>query len=181
LLCVRDGEKQNTPIGRGRGYRFGLPNQEYYFKSGDEMKQLFNDLPEAIANCSEIVEKIEIYNLAREVLLPKFEIPEAFVVAEDQTDGGKRGENKFLQYLTYEGAKRRYVEVTDEIRERIDFELLTIENSGYPGYFLIVQDFIAEARKMGVSVGGAWVCGRFGRGVLPGHHQHRPTQIQFAF
>jgi DNA polymerase-3 subunit alpha len=40
-LCVRDGEKQTTPIGRGRGYRFGLPNQEYYFKTGDEMKQLF--------------------------------------------------------------------------------------------------------------------------------------------
>ncbi len=162
LLCVRDGEKQNTPIGRGRGYRFGLPNQEYYFKSGDEMKQLFNDLPEAIANCSEIVEKIEIYNLAREVLLPKFEIPEAFVVAEDLSDSGKRGENKYLHYLTYEGAKRRYPAIREagsnpeyekEIRERIDFELMTIENSGYPGYFLIVQDFIAEARKMGVSVG----------------------------
>ncbi len=61
LLCVRDGEKQATPIGRGRGYRYGLPNQEYYFKSGDEMKQLFADLPEAITNISEIVEKIEIY------------------------------------------------------------------------------------------------------------------------
>ncbi|MDI1257037.1 MAG: DNA polymerase III subunit alpha [Flavobacterium sp.] len=153
LLCVRDGEKQGTPIGRGRGYRFGLPNQEYYFKSGAEMKALFHDLPEAIANVSEIVDKIEIYNLAREVLLPKFEIPNAFLVEEDIADKGKRGENKFLHHLTYEGAKRRYAEITDEIKERIDFELLTIENSGYPGYFLIVQDFIAEARKMGVSVG----------------------------
>lgn len=153
LLCVRDGEKQNTPIGRGRGFRYGMPNQEYYFKSGDEMKQLFNDLPEAITSISEIVDKIEIYNLAREVLLPKFEIPNEFIVAEDATDGGKRGENKYLHYLTYKGAERRYGEITDEIRERIDFELLTIENSGYPGYFLIVQDFIAEARNMGVSVG----------------------------
>ena len=153
LLCVRDGEKQSTPIGRGRGYRFGLPNQEYYFKTGDQMKQLFNNLPEAIANIQEIVDKIEIYNLAREVLLPKFEIPTNFLVPEDEEDGGKRGENSFLKHLTFEGAKRRYIEITAEIQERIDFELLTIENSGYPGYFLIVQDFIAEARKMDVSVG----------------------------
>jgi DNA polymerase-3 subunit alpha len=153
LLCVRDGEKQSTPIGRGRGYRFGLPNQEYYFKSSEEMKNLFSDLPEAISNITEIVDKIEIFNLAREVLLPKFDIPEEFLVDEDKSDAGKRGENKFLHYLTFEGAKRRYKEITPEIQERIDFELLTIQNSGYPGYFLIVQDFIAEARKMGVSVG----------------------------
>jgi DNA polymerase III subunit alpha len=153
LLCVRDGEKQTTPIGRGRGYRYGLPNQEYYFKSGNEMKQLFADLPEAIININEIVEKIEIYNLAREVLLPKFDIPEQFKSPQDEVDGGKRGENAYLKYLTYEGAKKRYRTITQEIQERIDFELLTIENSGYPGYFLIVQDFIAAARKMDVSVG----------------------------
>nr|MBP6758853.1 DNA polymerase III subunit alpha [Flavobacterium sp.] len=153
LLCVKEGEKQSTPIGRGRGYRFGLPNQEYYFKSGDEMKQLFNNLPEAISNISEIVDKIEIYNLAREVLLPKFEIPVEFNVPQDAIDGGVRGENAYLRHLTFEGAKRRYAEITPEIQERLDFELLTIENSGYPGYFLIVQDFIAEARNMGVSVG----------------------------
>ena len=153
LLCVRDGEKQTTPIGRGRGYRYGLPNQEYYFKSADEMKKIFNDLPEAISNITEIIDKVEIYNLAREVLLPKFEIPNDFLVPEDELDGGKRGENNYLRNLTFEGAKRRYAAITPEIQERIDFELLTIENSGYPGYFLIVQDFIAEARKMGVSVG----------------------------
>lgn len=153
LLCVRDGEKQSTPIGRGRGYRYGMPNQEYYFKSGEEMKKLFTDLPEAIANLTEIVAKIEIYDLAREVLLPKFEIPQEFLVAEDDGDGGKRGENAFLKHLTFIGANKRYAEITPEIQERIDFELLTIQNSGYPGYFLIVQDFIAEARKMDVSVG----------------------------
>ena len=153
LLCVRDGEKQSTPIGRGRGYRYGMPNQEYYFKSGEEMKMLFTDLPEAISNLSEVVSKIEIYDLAREVLLPKFEIPQEFLVTEDDIDGGKRGENSYLKHLTYLGAKRRYAEITEEIQERIDFELLTIQNSGYPGYFLIVQDFIAEARKMDVSVG----------------------------
>jgi len=153
LLCVRDGEKQSTPIGRGRGFRYGMPNQEYYFKTGDEMKALFRDLPEAISNISEIVDKIEIFSLAREVLLPKFGIPDEFLVPEDDADGGKRGENKFLRHLTYEGALRRYKVITPEIQERVDFELLTIENSGYPGYFLIVQDFITEARRMGVSVG----------------------------
>ena len=153
LLCVKDGEKQATPIGRGRGYRYGLPNQEYYFKSEAEMKKLFADLPEAIINIQEVIDKIEAYSLYRDVLLPKFDIPEEFVVEEDKADGGVRGENAYLRHLTMQGAQRRYEEITPEIQERLDFELLTISNSGYPGYFLIVQDFIAEARKMGVSVG----------------------------
>lgn len=153
LLCVRDGEKQSTPIGRGRGYRYGFPNQEYYFKSTEEMKLLFKDFPEAITNIQEVVDKIEIFDLSRDVLLPKFEIPVAFLMEEDRTDSGKRGENNYLRHLTYEGAKKRYKTITPDIQERIDFELKTIENTGYPGYFLIVQDFIAEARKLGVSVG----------------------------
>ena len=153
LLCVKDGEKQATPIGRGRGYRYGLPNQEYYFKSQEEMKKLFADLPDAITNIQEIVNKVEVYSLYRDVLLPKYDIPNEFLDAEDEKDGGVRGENAYLKHLTFEGAKRRYGEITPEIQERVDFELLTISNSGYPGYFLIVQDFIAEARKMDVSVG----------------------------
>jgi DNA polymerase-3 subunit alpha len=153
LLCVRDGEKQATPIGRGRGYRFGLQNQDYYFKSQDEMKILFKDLPEALLNTQDIVKKIDTFDLSRNVLLPKFVIPNEFLNIEDEADGGKRGENAFLKHITYEGAKKRYGEITNEIKERLDFELLTIEKTGYPGYFLIVQDFIAEARKMGVSVG----------------------------
>lgn len=153
LLCVKDGEKQATPIGRGRGYRYGLPNQEYYFKSEEEMKKLFTDLPEAIINIQEIIDKVEIYSLYRDVLLPKYDIPDEFVNPADAEDGGVRGENAYLRHLTMEGAKRRYTEITPDIQERLDFELLTISNSGYPGYFLIVQDFIAEARKMDVSVG----------------------------
>jgi len=152
LLCVKDGEKQATPIGRGRGYRYGLPNQEYYFKSSDEMKELFKDFPEAILNVQEVVDKVEAFDLARDVLLPKFDIPEEFKVAED-SDGGIRGENAYLRHITYEGAKKRYEEITPEIEERIDFELDTIKNSGYPGYFLITEDFIREARNMDVSVG----------------------------
>lgn len=153
LLCVKDGEKQATPIGRGRGYRYGLPNQEYYFKSADEMKSLFKDLPEAITNIQEIVNKVEPFELARDVLLPKFNIPEQFLHEEDLNDGGKRGENAYLKHLTYEGAKMRYGEITEDIKERLDFELSVIENTGYPGYFLIVEDFIRAAREMGVSVG----------------------------
>ncbi|MBQ0734333.1 DNA polymerase III subunit alpha [Aquimarina celericrescens] len=153
LLCVKDGEKQATPIGRGRGYRYGLPNQEYYFKSSEEMKNLFKDLPEAIINVQEIVDKIEPFVLARDVLLPAFDIPEQFQSEEDEIDGGKRGENAYLRHITYEGAKKRYGEITPEIDERLDFELKVIEKTGYPGYFLIVEDFIRAARDMGVSVG----------------------------
>ena len=153
LLCVKDGVLKETPIGRGRGYRYGFPNDEFYFKSQDEMKDLFKDLPEAIATTQEIIDKVEVYDLKRDVLLPAFDIPEEFIHPEDEADGGKRGENAFLRHLTYQGAEKRYGEITDEIRERLDFELMTIEKTGYPGYFLIVQDFTTEARNMGVSVG----------------------------
>ncbi|MDT8415539.1 MAG: DNA polymerase III subunit alpha [Flavobacteriaceae bacterium] len=152
LLCVKDGEKRATPKGRGRGYRYGLDNQEYYFKSGDEMKAVFKSMPEAILNVQEVVDKIEVYSLAREVLLPKFDIPKDFESNNPEGDD-KAAENAYLKFLTYKGAEKRYPKLTDEIRERIDFELEIIAKTGYPGYFLIVQDFIAEARKMDVSVG----------------------------
>ena len=153
LLCVKDGEKQATPKGRGRGYRYGLPNDEYYFKSSNEMKELFKDIPEAIINIQEVVDKVEPFTLARDVLLPAFDIPKEFKDAKDDEDGGKRGENNYLHHITYEGAKKRYGEITESIKERLDFELEVIANTGYPGYFLIVEDFIREARKMNVSVG----------------------------
>ena len=151
LLCVKEGEKQATPIGRGRGFRYGFPNQEYYFKTADQMKEIFQDLPEAILNIQQLVDKIEPFVLSRDVLLPKFAIPEAYQVEVDPD--GKKGENNYLRYLTYQGAKERYPELTSDIQERIDFELDVIANTGYPGYFLIVQDFIAAARDMDVSVG----------------------------
>ncbi len=153
LLCVKDGEKIATPKGRGRGFRYGLPNDEYYFKGQDEMKAIFQHVPEAIINIQEVVDKIEVYDLARDVLLPKFDMPEQFYDPKDEADGGKRGENAYLKYLTYEGAKIRYKDLKKDIRERLDFELMIIEKTGYPGYFLIVEDFIKEARRMGVSVG----------------------------
>ncbi len=153
LLCVKDNELVSTPKGRGRGFRYGLDNQEYYFKSSDEMKEIFLDLPEAIESTQEIVDKCEHYGLARDVLLPAYDIPEEFKDTEDDVDGGKRGENNYLRHLTYVGANKRYPDITEEIRERIDFELATVAKTGYPGYFLIVQDFCQAARAMGVSVG----------------------------
>ena len=147
LLCVKDGEKQSTPIGKGRSFRYGLKNQEYYFKSSDEMNLLFGDLPEAISNINEIVEKVEFFDLNRDVLLPKFTIPSDF---EPKTSDI---ENEYLKHITYLGAKNIYKKIDDALKEKIDFELSVIKNSGYPGYFLIVQDLIDAARKMGVSVG----------------------------
>ena len=94
------------------------------------MKILFKDLPEAVLNIEALIDKIEPFELAREVLLPKFGIPEAYLVPNDPD--GKLGENNFLRYLTYEGAKKRYATLTDEITERIDFELSVIAKTGYP-------------------------------------------------
>ncbi len=157
LLCVKDARNVSQPkryVGkRGREFRFGFPNDSFYLKSPQEMKELFADVPEAITNIASLVDQCEGYVLERDVLLPAFDIPEEFVHEDDAKDGGKRGENAYLRHLTYLGAEKRYEEITDEIRERIDFELETIERTGYPGYFLIVQDFTTAAREMGVSVG----------------------------
>ena len=153
LLCVKDNQLVETPKGRGRGFRFGLENDEYYLKSTAQMIDLFKDLPKALLHTQEIVDKCEPYDLARDVLLPEFDIPTKFIAPDDKKDGGKRGENAFLRHLVYEGAKGRYGTLDDELIHRIDFELKTIENTGYPGYFLIVQDFCHAARDMGVSVG----------------------------
>lgn len=142
LLCIIDQAVKSTPIGKGRDYRFGFSNDQYYLRSTEEMYVLFADLPAALNTTLEIAESIEAFQLKRDVLLPKYDIPDGF---DD--------EDAYLRHLTYAGAARRYVEITDEIRDRIDFELATIKASGYPGYFLIVQDFTTKAREMGVSVG----------------------------
>ncbi len=71
LLCVKDGEKLSTPKGRGRGYRFGLPNNEYYFKSQDQMREIFADIPSSLSNTNEIVSKIEAFDLTNEVFITK--------------------------------------------------------------------------------------------------------------
>ena len=147
LLCVKDGQQQSTPIGRGRGFRYGLKNQEYYFKTKEEMSKIFENYPHAINNISELVDKVEFYDLSREVLLPKFSIPDNFKSKSNDI------ENEYLKHLTYKGADDKYEKINDDLKEKIDFELGVIKNSGYPGYFLIVQDLINAAKEMGVSVG----------------------------
>ncbi len=153
LYCIKDGEKLTTPIGRGFGKRRGLQSEEFYIKNANELKQTFRNFPNVFDAYSDFLQKFEKYTLKRDVLLPKFDIPSEFLDIEDQKDGGKRGENAYLKFLAYEGAKKRYPEITDEIKERLDFELEIIAKTGYPGYFLIVQDFCNEAKKMGVWVG----------------------------
>ncbi len=158
LLCVKDAANASKPkryLGkRGREFRFGMPNDRFYLCSPAEMRTLFADVPEALENVDALVKRCEPYALERDVLLPAFDIPAEFIDPRDAEDGGKRGENAYLRHLTYLGAERRYgAALSDAIRERLDFELETIANTGYPGYFLIVQDFTTAARNMGVSVG----------------------------
>ncbi|HJX71635.1 MAG TPA: DNA polymerase III subunit alpha, partial [Bacteroidales bacterium] len=135
LLCIHTGKDVDDQN------RLRYTRQEW-FKSQAEMKKLFSDIPQAIINTQEIVEKVENYELNGPPVMPDFEIPEGFRDADD-----------YLRHLTYEGAKFRYKELTDKLMERIDFELETIQKMGFPGYFLIVWDFIKAAREMGVSVG----------------------------
>ncbi|MEM1135605.1 MAG: DNA polymerase III subunit alpha [Bacteroidota bacterium] len=143
LWCVKEGKTMSMEVGNGRRYRFALPNHEYYFKDQEAMNELFADIPEALENINEIIDKCEPLKLKRDILLPAFPMPPEF---ENQDD--------YLRYLTLEGAKTRYpIPLPDEVKERIDLELSIIKNMGFPGYFLIVQDFIAAAREMGVFVG----------------------------
>lgn len=142
LLCVNTGELQSTPIGDGKGFRFGFPNDQFYFKSQSEMNNLFSDLPEAIDNTNEIVDKINPPKLQRDILLPNFPLPPEFNNAD-----------QYLEHLTFEGAKKRYKEISNEIEERLKHELNIIKTMGFAGYFLIVQDFIAAGKNLGVAVG----------------------------
>jgi DNA polymerase-3 subunit alpha len=146
LLCINTGDLKTTPISTdeegGRGYRFGFPNNEFYFKTQQEMHRLFSDVPEALDHTAEIVDKVELLDLKRQILLPNFPLPDGFI-----------NQDQYLRHLTYEGAAKRYTELTPAIRERLDFELDTIEKMGFAGYFLIVMDFIQAGRKLGVFVG----------------------------
>ncbi len=142
LLCVNTGEKKATPIGDGKGRRFGFPNSEFYFKTQKEMAALFHDLPEALDNTNEIVDKVEILRLKQDILLPAFPLPPEF------SNG-----DAYLRHLTYQGAVKRYKILTVEVEERLNYELDIVEKMGFAGYFLIVSDFIQAGRDLGVMVG----------------------------
>ena len=108
-------EKINEPI-----YK---ENNSNTLKKEEDYKEINSGI-QLLLESQEIIEKVEVYNLNTEVLLPEFAIPENFKNDLDKEDGGKRGENAYLKHLTYEGAKERYLEINDEIKERIDFACL---------------------------------------------------------
>jgi DNA polymerase III subunit alpha len=136
LLCIQTGKDFSDPK------RMRFDNDQFFFKTREEMGLLFEDTPEAIDNTGEIVSKIEKISLKRSLQLPVYNLPEGFTNADD-----------YLRHLTYEGAKRKYQSITEEVRNRIEFELSEIKITGYAGYFLIVQDFIAAAKRLDVWVG----------------------------
>ncbi len=150
LLCINTGEKQSTPALREfsdddvmtKNKRFAFPNDQFYLKTGEEMSKVFDDIPEAIDNTNEIVSKVNLLDLKREILLPFFEVPANF-----------KTQDEYLEHLTWSGAKERYKIITPETEERLQFELGIIKKMGFAGYFLIVSDFIKAGRDMGVFIG----------------------------
>lgn len=150
LLCINTGEKQSTPTNKEftdddssmKGKRFAFYNDQFYFKKTAEMSAIFHDLPQAIDNTQEIVGKVEHLKLKKDIMLPHFQIPQGFTSQDD-----------YLHHLAYTGAKERYKEITQEVEERLNFELHTIRTMGFAGYFLIVADFIKAGRDIGVFIG----------------------------
>ena len=135
LICVSTGKYLDDE-------KRMLYTKQEWMKTQEEMNKLFGDIPESLSNTIEILDKVEFYSIDHGPVLPNFPLPDGFTDNDD-----------YLRHLTYEGAKRRWGTISEEQKERIDFELNTIKNMGFPGYFLIVQDFIAAGRKLGVSVG----------------------------
>ena len=187
LLCLSTGKDLDDPS------RLLYSKQEW-FKTRAEMNQVFADLPEALSNTMEILDKVETYCLDHDPIMPFFPIPESFGTEEqwrakfteqqlyDEFTTDENGQNPlpsdegekkiqklggydkiyrikfeadYLAKLAYEGAKNRYGDpVPDEVHERVKFELHIMKTMGFPGYFLIVQDFINSARdELGVMVG----------------------------
>ena len=171
LICLNTGKDLDDPS------RMRYTKEEW-MKSTEEMNQLFGDLPDVLVNTQEIADKVEFYELNANPIMPEFPIPESFGTAEgyrqqftevmlkeefaDAFDrlGGYEStlrvkfESDYLSSLVCKGATERYGENIDpDTNERINFELHVIKTMGFPGYFLIVQDFISAARSMGVIVG----------------------------
>ena len=167
LLCLQTNEYQSTPVGRGRGFRYGFPNDEFYLKSQEEMQELFAIFLKPLPISRRSLIRSSLFTIKRDPLMPDYTIPEGFSDADE-----------YLRHLTYQGARTRYGEITPELTERIDFELATIKKMGYPGYFLIVQEILNQARDMDVSVGpGPWFCRRIGSCLLPADYRCRPAKV----
>src|SRR5664280_1536435 len=135
LICINTAKDIDDPN------RLRYSKQEYV-KSEEEMLKIFSDVPEAIDNVAGLVSKVEKYKLDHEPIMPEFDLPEGY------TD-----KDQYLKFLTYKGAEERWGTLTKDQADRLDFELEMVAKMGFPGYFLIVQDFLHAARDMGVSVG----------------------------
>lgn len=172
LICLNTGKDLDDPN------RMRYTKQEW-FKTTREMNDLFADLPEALLNTGEVAGKVEIYELDSKPIMPVFPIPEEFGDEQDLRQkyteemlisefgekpyhelGGYdrviriKFESEYLRHLSYIGARKKYGDpLSEEVKTRLDFELDTIEKTGFPGYFLITQDYINAAREMGVLVG----------------------------
>ena len=135
LLCIQTG-KSIKETGRLK-----FKSEEFYFKSPDEMMDLFSCYPQAISNTLAITEKCNLSIELGKVLLPHFTIPE------------RHSSASYLKMLTEEGIKKRYKQISEEVRKRVDMEIEVIESMGFCTYFLIVWDFIRFARNRGISIG----------------------------
>lgn len=147
LLCINTGSVKSIPIGKGenfraKGYRFGFANDNFYLKTTDEMLKTFPEHHASVFNTMEVADKVDPISLTRDILLPHFPLPKEY-----------DNEYHYLYNLTYQGAKERYGKLTGPIRDRLNYELNTIRNMGFEGYFLVTADFINAAKDMGVYVG----------------------------
>ncbi|MFH0881399.1 MAG: DNA polymerase III subunit alpha [bacterium] len=138
LLCVQTRSDRNDPN------RFKFTGQEFYLKTEEEMRALFSEVPEALSNTLEVAEKVEFEMDFGNKHFPEFKLPEDAEVSDDF---------EYLKQLAYRDLPRRYPEVTEEIRKRLETELDIIKLKGLASYFLIVQDFIAFAKREKIPVG----------------------------
>jgi DNA polymerase-3 subunit alpha len=143
LLCLQTGKTISDQ------YRMRYPSDEYYFKSPDEMVQLFRDTPEAIANTVKIAERCELEINFNKLNFPDYPVPENYTLESYLSEQTNRGLEERFQEMTRHGIDYKQ----SLYRERLQEELSIIERMGYPGYFLIVWDFIDYARRNDVPVG----------------------------
>jgi len=141
MMCITLGCRK-TDAKDANSPRF--KNDEFYLKSGDEMAELFSWCPESISTTLEIADKVEDYfELKVPPVIPKYHNDEM----------GDMDEAQYLRFLAERGIKKRYADVTPEIKERLEYELGVIHRCGYDGYFLIVWDYVNAAKNMGIPVG----------------------------
>ncbi|WGH27216.1 MAG: DNA polymerase III subunit alpha [Candidatus Shikimatogenerans bostrichidophilus] len=146
LLCIKNKEKKNI-INKKKNY-YNLLNKEFYFKKYSVIKKKFKNLKEGFKNLNKIYKKIEYYIIEKKNLLPKFKIP------KNEIKKIKKKKNfYYLKYITYKGAKKKYLKLNNKIKNRINKELKIIKKKKFEDYFLIVYDIINKAKKNNIYIG----------------------------